>query len=107
MRSIFFKTEVWLRGPDAGVGLGVGRAAFADRRGWCGGPKRTPPSRMPFYAALTTIKSWASPIPAKPRRPGPWDAKLRLATLEGWPTPAAPAPAPGLQPVEPISPAKP
>ncbi|MGA9797180.1 MAG: tetratricopeptide repeat protein [Rhizomicrobium sp.] len=38
---------------------------------------------------------------------GVWDAKLRLAALEGWPTPAAPTPAPGLQPAEPISPAKP
>jgi TPR repeat protein len=35
---------------------------------------------------------------------GVWDAKVRLAALKGWPTPTPPAPAPGLQPAEPISP---
>jgi TPR repeat protein len=38
---------------------------------------------------------------------GVWDAKVRLAALKGWPAPTPPAPAPGLQPAEPISPAKP
>jgi TPR repeat protein len=38
---------------------------------------------------------------------GVWDAKVRLAALKGWPTPVPPAPAPGLQPAEPISPGKP
>lgn len=35
---------------------------------------------------------------------GIWDAKVRLAALEGWPAPTPPQPAPGIQPAEPISP---
>jgi TPR repeat protein len=38
---------------------------------------------------------------------GVWDAKVRLAEMKGWPVPTPPAPAPGLQPAEPISPPKP
>ena len=38
---------------------------------------------------------------------GVWDAKVRLAALKGWPAPTPPAPTPGLQPAEPISPPEP
>ncbi len=38
---------------------------------------------------------------------GVWDAKVRLAALKGWPAPTPPAPTPGLQPAEPISPPQP
>jgi uncharacterized protein len=49
-------------------------------------------------------KDRAANLYAQAAEGGVWDAKVRLAALEGWPAPKPPPPAPGLEPAEPVSP---